>query len=95
MKEPYLRLIIFSNDIEWCKENFKHKEVVFIEEEDYLELYIMSMCTDNIIANSTFSWWGAWMNKNENKKVITPSNWFGYNHTATDADLIPTDWIRI
>jgi hypothetical protein len=47
----------------------------------------MSICNDNIICNSTFSWWGAWLNKNENKQVIIPSNWFGpklKNHNTND-----------
>jgi hypothetical protein len=71
--------LIFSDDIEWCKNNFG-----FIENKHYIEgdtdyenLYLMSMCEHNIIANSSFSWWGSWMNKNENKKVISPKNWFG------------------
>ena len=87
------KLIIFSDDVEWCRKSFKDKEVIYIQEEDYMELYVMSMCTDNIIANSTFSWWGAWMNKN--KKVIAPSNWFGTDDDKNNADLIPQDWIII
>jgi hypothetical protein len=70
--------IIFSDDISWCKSVFRGDNFFFIEnEEDYIDLYIMSKCLDNIMANSSFSWWGSWLNKNENKRVIVPSKWFG------------------
>ncbi len=53
----------------------------------------MSMCTNNIIANSSFSWWGAWLNQNEDKKVIAPKNWFGPNfHHFKTHDIIPKEW---
>jgi hypothetical protein len=70
---------IFSDDIRWCKENFNFLDnVIYCENnEDYEDLYLMSLCDDNIIANSSFSWWGAWLNKNESKKVISPKKWFG------------------
>jgi len=91
--DPFL--IIFSDDIEWCKEYFSNEKILFVEEEDYLELYLMSMCKNNIIANSSFSWWGAWLNKNSNKKIIAPSQWFGPEHVVTDNDLVPEKWIVI
>jgi len=70
-------IIVFSDDIEWCKVNFKGNNFIFIEgEEDYIDLYLMSMCKNNIIANSSFSWWGAWLNNNKNKKVVAPKIWF-------------------
>lgn len=90
--------LIFSDDIEWCKNNFdfipnKH----FIEgDSDYENLYLMSMCNNNIIANSSFSWWGAWLNKNENKKVISPKNWFGEkNKHLNTMDIYPKNCIVI
>lgn len=86
--------IVFSNDIEWCKENFVNMNVQFIENEvDYVDLYLMSMCRDNIIANSTFSWWAAFLNRNENKKVITPKIWFV--HSIPNEDVLPDNWIKI
>jgi hypothetical protein len=67
--------VVFSDDIEWCKENFENKNLRFVEKEkDYIELYMMSLCDHNIIANSTFSWWGAYLNQNKNKMVIIPEN---------------------
>ena len=87
--------IIFSDDIEWCKENFKGSQFTFIHEDDYVELYLMSMCQHNIIANSTFSWWGAWLNTNQNKKVIAPKNWFGMNAQLKTKNIYCKDWIVI
>ena len=63
---------------------------------DYIELYLMSLCDNNIIANSSFSWWGAWLNNNPNKKVIAPKKWFGPAYgNIKDNDLVPESWIRI
>jgi hypothetical protein len=91
--------LVFSDDINWCKENLYSltDKLVYIESNtDYQDLYLMSICKNNIICNSTFSWWGAWLNQNENKKVITPSKWFGdkLNHYNTN-DLYCNDWIKI
>ena len=55
----------------------------------------MSMCRDNIIANSTFSWWGAWLNKNNEKKIFYPNKWFGEKKQWPTDNLIPNDWICV
>jgi hypothetical protein len=87
--------LVFSDDIKWCKDNFNGNKFIFIEnEKDYIDLYIMSMCRNNIIANSSFSWWGAWMNNNSNKKVVCPSNWFVAQDLMIN-DVIPEAWIKI
>ena len=73
-------VIIFSDDPEWCLEESAFDNDRFLVSENrnqYLDLCLMSMCSDFIIANSSFSWWGAWLSTNENKKVIAPSKWFG------------------
>jgi hypothetical protein len=59
-------------------------------------MFLMSKCENNIIANSSFSWWGAWLNKNKNKKIIAPKKWFGesLSHHNTD-DIIPKEWVVI
>lgn len=90
------KFLIFSDDIQWCKDNLKIDNAIYIEnEKDYIELYLMSLCKNNIISNSSFSWWGAWLNENKNKKVIGPKLWFGSAITESDKDIIPEDWIKI
>lgn len=91
-------LLIFSDDIEWCKENFKFYEnkIIYIyDNPDYIELWLMSLCKNNIIANSTFSWWAAWLNNNNNKTVVAPNKWFGPMITHEIKDLILEEWIKI
>lgn len=90
------KFLIFSDDISWCKENFIGEEFTFIEyEKDYYEMYLMSMCNNNITSNSSFSWWGAWLNRNVDKVIISPKNWFGVSlqHFNTN-DIIPNEWIK-
>jgi len=89
--------LIFSDNINWCKSVFVGSDFIFIEgEEDYIDLYLISMCKNNIIANSSFSWWGSWLNRNENKKIIAPSVWFGpaYRTWITD-DIYTNKMIKI
>jgi hypothetical protein len=90
---------IFSDDIAWCKANFPDlpEKFKFVEgNTDYEDLRIMTCCKHNIICNSTFSWWAAWLNKNPDKKVIIPATWFGpaYANYNTD-DLYCENWIKI
>lgn len=104
-KLGYYQFMFFSDDIDWCKYFVKHGEFAaeFISEfrEGYTEiedLIVMSCCESHIISNSTFSWWGAWLNQNPNKVVISPSkdNWFGPGNAHLDtSDLIPESWIQI
>jgi len=91
--------LIFSDEIDWWKNNFKHLEnVYFVDDlEDFESLYLMSYCTNNIISNSTFGWWGAWLNQNSKKNVIGPKEWFGINLSQflkTD-DIICDTWTKI
>ena len=93
------KFLIFSDDIEWCKDNFPNEpdKFKFIEgNKDYEDLLLMSLCNNNIICNSTFSWWAAWLNKNENKIVIAPKLWFGDSYKNHDtSDLYCENWIKI
>jgi hypothetical protein len=90
------KIFIFSDDILFCKSEFKGKKYIFVENNfDLDDLYLMSLCKNNIIANSTFSWWGAWLNKNDNKKIFAPKKWFGPNLQFNSIDIIPENWIRI
>lgn len=89
--------LIFSDDIQYCESQFEFiKNKIYIKDlEDYQQLYLMSLCDCNIIANSTFSWWGAWMNKNK-KIVVSPKNWFGKSlQSYIIEDLYPDNWIKI
>lgn len=90
---------IFSNDIEWCKENFKLENCHYIDwnkgEESYRDMQLMSLCKHNIIPNSTFSWWGAWLNNNPNKIVIAPEKWFNDCANMNYSDIVPENWIKI
>jgi|688.fasta_scaffold272894_2 hypothetical protein len=89
--------IIFSDDVPYCKELFGNQDnILYINNEDpYIDLCLMSMCNHNIIANSSFSWWAAWLNKNKDKRVIAPKQWFGpaYNHDTKD--LYCENWFII
>ncbi|MGB3947492.1 MAG: alpha-1,2-fucosyltransferase [Bacteroidia bacterium] len=74
--------VVFSDDINYCKNKFKGEKFVFIEnEKDIIDLFLMSMCDNHIISNSTFSWWGAWLNTKESKSIIAPAQWFGPAHS--------------
>lgn len=91
--------VVFSNDIDWCKENFCHLpcNFYFVENEShYHDLYLMSMCKDHIISNSSFSWWGAYLNPSDYKRVVVPPNWFNLStYWRDESDLIPPEWIRL
>lgn len=89
---------IFSDDIAWARENLPLENAVYASGElskNHLEdFYLMSRCRHHIIANSSFSWWAAWLNDYPDKKVIAPKNWFNKGPKDTQ-DLIPQGWLRI
>ncbi len=97
-KVPSPIFYIFSDDIAWAKENLQGKEkIVFVsgpEMQDYEELVLMSKCEHNIIANSSFSFWGAWLNQNKQKIVIAPERW-NNEINKEYRDLLPENWIKI
>ncbi len=90
---------IFSNDPKWVKKNFNidYKTIVVehnSEDEGYKDLHLMSLCKHNITANSSLSWWAAWLNGNRNKIVLTPKVWYNLpRHNI--ADMVPKEWIQI
>lgn len=92
-EDTQYKILVFSDDILWCKNNFNN-EFVFMEgTPDYVDLFLMSRCDHHIIANSSFSWWGAWLNQNENKKIIAPKNWFGTSNSHLNTnDLYCDRW---
>lgn len=77
LNEKY-RIVVFSDDISWCKQAFNNiKNIQFMEGNKAVEdLYLMNMCDHNIMANSTFSWWGTYLNNKNDKIVIAPKQWF-------------------
>lgn len=79
---------IFTDDPEWVKQNLYEDGMCLIQHEagdpDYLDMYLMSQCTAHIIANSTFSWWGAWLDRSERKTVVSPARWLN-NHDVNNA----------
>lgn len=96
---PEAHFFVFSDDLDWARLNTEFlPNRTIIEsssmESDWEEMFLMSRCRHNIIANSTFSWWGAWLNRNPDKMVISPKQWFAKEEIST-VDLIPQTWIRI
>jgi hypothetical protein len=91
---------VFSDDIDFARENLpRGKNVIFVDHNDEghacEDLRLMSACRHNIIANSTFSWWGAWLNSNPGKLVCAPLSWHNINPDVHYPDLIPPTWQRI
>ena len=97
-KNPETVFYVFSDDKEWIQKAFREYNAVVVEKdffsdyEDWYDMYLMSQCNHNIIANSSFSWWGAWLNQNKNKKVISPGKWFNGEKTS---DIWCPEWIRM
>jgi hypothetical protein len=91
------RFMIISDDIEWSKRHFSREKFYFVEDEPpVVDLWLQAYCRNNIISNSSFSWWGSWLNTNPDKVVIAPSeNWVGKHHNVTTKDLLPAGWIEI
>jgi hypothetical protein len=91
---------IFSDDIAWCKENIStivgNRRIVFVDwnkgENSYRDMQLMSLCKHNIIANSSFSWWGAWLNQNPNKVVMAPELWM---RNKIVNNPICDNWVKI
>lgn len=95
-----LSFFVFSDDIKWARENIRDSNLsinyVSKDNSDFFtdEFFLMSKCKHNIISNSTFSWWAAWINQYSKKIVIAPSKWFTDIKIVTK-DLIPNTWIRL
>jgi len=95
---PSDKYMIFSDDLDWCKKEFIGDQFHFSEERDPVkDLGNMIFCSNYIIANSSFSWWGAWLSSHKDKKVVAPAKWFGPKLAPTHntKDLYPDGWIQI
>jgi hypothetical protein len=95
MKSKYLNLsfFVFSDDISWTKENLIIENALYINNKSipHEDIYLMSLCKHNIIANSSFSWWGAWLNNNDYKTVIAPKKWF----VDKENEVACENWIKL
>ena len=88
---------VFSDDINWCKQRFDEidRRILYIDNGNYSpydDLQLMSLCQHNIIANSSFSWWGAWLNENKDKIVVAPNQW---TKTHRNVDIVGRGWVKI
>lgn len=102
MKEKYPDAVffVFTDDQIWVKENFLTADTfIYVNntgvDADLDDLYLMKTCRHHIIANSSFSWWGAWLNTNPDKVIIAPKVWFKLQPDWDTKDLLPSSWIKI
>lgn len=95
-KEKNPVFFIFSDDIKWVKTNLNiDLSLYYIENNPgYLDMHLMSLCKHNIIANSSFSWWGAWLNNNQEKIVIAPKKWFFKKERENETPVLK-NWIKL
>ena len=91
----YSYLFVFSDDKNWVYNNLKFSNIIIVDELDFLEMWLMSMCKNNIISNSTFSWWGAFLNENPNKRIVSPKKWFGIHGPKKFEDIYENNWIKV
>jgi hypothetical protein len=109
---PRARILCFSDDPQWCRANLRDPRISFVEpHDDVLDLFLFSRCQTNIIANSTYSWWGAWLNARPDATVLAPDRWFdgpnvdpaqpvrataeGLTGYHDASGLIPQRWIKL
>jgi hypothetical protein len=93
------KVLVFSDDIEWCKQNISGNNIYYSDNNtNYVDMCMMSLCDHNIIANSTFSWWGAYLNQNSNKIIICPEDYIGESspeYLFLNKNYYPQDWISV
>lgn len=97
-KKKFLKpkFYIFTQDEKWAREHFIGDEFQFILGNSAIDdMLLMSSCKHNIIANSTFSWWGAYINSNRNKIILFPKNWYKATSNLSPEDLIKKKWVKI
>ena len=95
---PGYQFLFFSDDLTWCRQTFQHRgDVEFHQGEDEVEdLVGMTQCEHHICSASTFSWWGAWLNRNPEKRVIIPKDWFVPGYRGMDTrDIVPPEWTKV
>jgi Glycosyl transferase family 11 len=89
------KVFVFSDDKQWCRENFPSTFCIVDGTNKYEDLYLMSLCRHVIVANSSFSWFGAWLGDSRNSRIIVaPKHWFA-DPSVDDSDIVPETWVRI
>ena len=85
---------VFSDDLNWCRQQtlFQKDNIIFVDKDVYVCLYLMTLCDYHILANSSLSWWGAWLSNS--KQVVTPKNWFA-NGIHNTTDLYCKEWYQL
>jgi hypothetical protein len=95
-REPSAHVLVFSDDIPWCKDNLDLEcPHTFVEGKPSQDMEMMRQCKHHIIANSTFSWWGAWLAESPGQIVVTPECWYTRDSKFDENDIAPTRWVRM
>lgn len=98
-QEPGCTPIVFSDDIPFCRELFAGRDAVFVnwnqKEKSWMDMALMGRCKHHIIANSSFSWWGAWLAPNRDGLIIAPQRWSPSENNNAKANICPESWFRI
>ena len=98
LKDKTERFFLFTDDPEWCQRNFRHiKNLDIVSQESFneiCEMHLMSQCRNNIMANSSFGWWGAWLNQNKEQAVVAPKRWFKEESHQEYSPCLD-NWIRL
>jgi len=98
-RNPETEFVIFSDDIPWTKEILDDENLLFVDSSEFnnyvdsYDMFFMTLCDNLIISNSSFSWWGAWLNRNEDKIIIAPKKWYVMERNYDE--MCPADWIRL
>lgn len=97
--DPGSRPVVFSDDIPFCRQLLAGKDAIFVDwnqgGNSWMDMALMSRCKHHIIANSSFSWWGAWLDPTREGMVLAPSQWFAVNARESNPDIYPDNWIKI
>lgn len=98
VKDP--KFFVFSDDLDWCRKSLTlGVNAVYVDGNGYgrahEDMFLMRYCQHNIVANSSFSWWGGWLNENQNKIVIAPKIWFQNKQANQETEIVPDLWIRL
>jgi hypothetical protein len=96
-----LRAFVFSDEPDWCEANLRFESPMLVVAHDLAhdrsleDIHLMSKCNHHVIANSSFSWWGAWLNPSPEKIVVAPKRWFRDRNRESSEPRVPSEWIRI